>query len=187
MLTQFVTGFREIIRVNGKIFLRLFNKIITGKTNITSNVLCDHLTFVPTDDPNNTGISMQREIFFSILKEYQKNDKEGKYLNKLIQIITGSPYIPVTGYPISNIFCVDVVEKNFDLLSIDMCRGILSISEELFNEYISKKKKEESRLYDALADNFLLSIPVYMSDDNSKLTLSDSLFDISSDSKSLFE
>ena len=142
VLRHFIGGFKNVVQYNGKLPLKSLDDLISGITVVTMKNVLKEIKFENIKDD-------EKKIFLDVLKAHWVLSAE--YLNIFIQALTGSPYIPITGYDIQKPLKILVIVNGTATYNIHTCFNRMDISSYLFTDYKNSEYKATSTLYNVLS------------------------------------
>lgn len=159
IVKSFVSGFRQQLCVRkiylNKLSLNLFDKMISGISNVDYNGLIQNLNFINFDD-------QQKNAVLDLIREFEKCD--GKYIEKLLLVITGTNKMPSIGYPNDKQLRMEIQNQCAKIpYEVHTCFNQMIFSPIVVDEYIratttvttNPYSRIKSKLYEGLKPDYL--------------------------------
>jgi hypothetical protein len=152
LLKYFIDGFRSQIDIKhfklNRLNLKEFSELITGKEVLNYDIFISYLKF------KNFNNDEQKDKIKNLINSFI--EKDPKYLEKLLEVITGATAIPVQGFP--NDFPVEGSSGEYPLhfllreytdasSEFHTCFNQLIINKSVLDDYLNSSDPEQTELY----------------------------------------
>ncbi len=140
LYNAFIDGFKKEfigIRFLRKQPVRLLDMLIVGDRELTLDKVLNAIEFIGFDSsPGNNQVKFMKQI---IIGNYQDAGSSQEYIEKLLELITGTSRMPAGGYPPNKKISIRLTDTDKEPYDIHTCFNYIEINKNIFLEVFKNR------------------------------------------------